>query len=149
MENNRKVLGGVVLHYGKDYFRASLKSIADHVDEILVCYTSTPSHGSGTNLKCPDTADELRAIADEFNCTWIDVSFCGQENHHRKQYIDYGRNNGFDQVLVVDSDEIHESEKIPELLQAAHETGVSHVGVAGSQWITLYRSFNDSMDYAI
>ena len=138
-----KVLGAVIIHYGKDYFKQSLASIVDHVDEIVVFYTNTPSHGTLTRLQCPDTRDELRAIADQFKCTWVEVSHIGQENQHRQQYINYAVKNGFDQILIVDSDEIHVSEKIPEMLEAANNEPFKRVGVRGSQWLTLYRSFND------
>ena len=112
-----KVLGACIIHYGKEYFRASLASVIDHVDEMVVFYTNTPSHGTRTNKKCPDTRDELRAIADEFNCTWIEVSNIGAENKHRDKYIHYGASKGYDQILIVDSDEVHISEEIPKLLK--------------------------------
>ena len=138
-----KVLGAVIAHYGKSYFEASLKSIVDHVDEIVVFYTPTPSHGTITGARCPDTREEMRAIADKFNCTWFETSRVTAENKHRQKYIDYGNNNGYDQILIVDTDEIHISEEIPELLKCAHETNVSRVGVMGSQWLTPWRSFNE------
>ena len=139
----RKVLGGMILHYGKEYLREVLASIADHVDEIVIFYTPTPSHGTSTRVQCPDTREELRAIADEFNCTWSEIGRIGQENHHRHQYIDYAIKFGYDQILVVDSDEVHVSELIPEMLDAAYEQEFKQVGIRGSQWLTPYRSFND------
>lgn len=138
-----KTLGAVILHYGKDYFRQSLASIVGHVDEIVVFYTSVPSHGTTTRMECPDTREELRAIADEFKCTWSEVSKIGQENKHRQQYIDYAQRKGYDQILIVDSDEVHVSELIPEMLKAASEEPYKRVGVRGSQWLTPYRSFNE------
>jgi hypothetical protein len=138
-----KVLGAVILHYGKDYFWHSLKSIVDHVDEIVVFYTAKPSHGTSTDKKNPDTMEELKAIADHFNCTWIQGQPVIAENRHRQQYVDYGRKNGFDQILIVDSDEVHISERIPELLEAARNESVMNICVKGSQWLTPWRSFNE------
>ena len=138
-----KVLGAVILHYGKDYFEQALASIADHVDEIVVYYTSVPSHGTRTKLRCPDSRDQLKLIADKFNCTWFDISIIRQENEHRQQYINYAQNNGFDQILIVDSDEIHVSEAIPEMLESASKEPFKRVGIRGSQWLTPYRSFNE------
>ncbi len=138
-----KVLGAVCLHYGKDYFAYALESIKDYVDEIVVYYTSTPSHGTGTHLKCPDTAKELRDIADQFNCTWFDVHSIGSETKHRQKYIDYGRKNGYDQILIIDSDEVHDPKEVRSLLEEAAKYDAMRIGVAGSQWITPWQSFNE------
>jgi hypothetical protein len=138
-----KVLGAVILHYGKDYFDAALQSIKDHVEEIVVFYTATPSHGTNTRLTCPDTREELREIALRHNCTWIEISSVSQENKHREMYIAYGEHKGYDQVLIIDSDEVHIPEEVPKLLEAASNCNVKRVGVEGSQWITPYRSFNE------
>lgn len=138
-----KVLGAVALHYGKEYFYASLSSFSDHVDEVVVFYTQTPSHGTLTPMKCPDKRDDLKRIADMFNCTWIDVSGVFAENRHRKLYEDYAVKNGFDQILIVDSDEIHVTDRIPSLLEEARRTGAKYVGVNGSNWLTPWRSFNE------
>ena len=138
-----KVLGAVCLHYGKAYLREALASIKDHVDEIVVFYSSRPSHGTTTNLICPDSSDELRAITEGQGGKWNMISGIHAENHHRQQYERYASNNGFDQILIVDSDEIHISEKVPELLAEAAKQDVKRIGVMGSQWVTLYRSFNE------
>ena len=138
-----KVLGACILHYGKEYFKESLASIKDHVDEIVVFYTANPSHGTTTNKVCPDTRDELRAIADQFNCTWFEIENVIAENMHRKKYIDYAKRKNYDQILIVDSDEIHVSEEVPALLEAASKSEFSNIGVAGSQWVTLWKSFNE------
>lgn len=138
-----KVLGAVCLHYGKDYFAQSLESIREHVDEIVVYYSAKPSHGTSTGLPCPDSMAELREIANRFGCTWFEISGVYAENHHRQQYEKYASNKGYNQILVVDSDEIHISEQIPELLQAAADKRVRRVGVEGSRWVTLFRSFNN------
>lgn len=137
------VLGAVCLHYGKEYFNESLASIRDHVDEIAVFYSPVPTHGTGTKLKCPDTREELRAIADKYRCTWREISHVGQENAHRQLYINYANQKGYNQILVADSDEVHVSEEIPKMLEAAKNTNARNVGVSGSQWLTPYRSFNE------
>ena len=138
-----KVLGAVCLHYGKDYFSAAIESIIDHVDEIAVFYSATPSHGTATRLLCPDSMDELREIATSHGCTWIEIAGVRAENHHRVQYENYGLQKGYNQILVIDSDEVHISEQVPELLAEARKHNVKRIGVAGSQWLTPYRSFNE------
>jgi len=138
-----RVLGAVCLHYGKDYFEQSLASIVDHVEEIVVFYSSVPSHGTKTNMVCPDSRSELRIIADKFNCTWQEISGIGAENHHRQQYINYGKSKGYDQILIIDSDEIHISSEIPEMLRCAGEQNVKRIGIDGSRWVTLWKSFNE------
>jgi hypothetical protein len=140
---SRKVLGAVALHYGKDYLWHALNSIKDHVDEIVIYYTSEPSYGHRENIKCPDSRDELKAITDQFSCTWQEISQVGQENKHREHYIKYAEKRGYDQILIVDSDEIHVNTKIPKLLESAWETNVKRVGVNGDCWVTLWRSFNE------
>lgn len=136
-----KVLGAVCLHYGKDYLLQALLSIKDHVDEIALFYSAKPSHGTATKLPCPDTREELRAIADQVGATWIEINQVTQENQHRIQYERYGAKHGYDQILIVDSDEIFTN--VPAMLAAAREKKARRIGVAGSQWVTLWRSFNE------
>jgi len=143
MEENIKVLGAVCLHYGKEYFDQALKSIIDHVDEVVIYYSERPTHGTKTNMICPDTRSELKGIADKYNCTWFDINGIGAENSHRQKYINYGSNKGYDQILIIDSDEVHVSSEIPDMLLEARKHNVNRVGIAGSQWLTPWKSFNE------
>lgn len=58
-----KVIAYTALHYGRDYLAYAIRSVIDHVDEYHVLYTSIGSHGHRTERPCPETRDELYAIA--------------------------------------------------------------------------------------
>ncbi len=58
------IIGYTMLHYGTDYLYAALRSLAPYVDKHLILYSATPTFGSQTDLACPDSRDELYAIAE-------------------------------------------------------------------------------------
>jgi hypothetical protein len=136
-----KVSAYYPIHYGKEYLEASIKSIRDHVDEILILYTDHPSYGKGTNLPNPDSKEEIRAIV-ENNAnafTWVNIKVSHQENLHRDQWRKYLGNA--DLVLAVDADEIWDDLDIA--IKDAYDSKVKNVNVAGSQWKHFWRSFNE------
>lgn len=58
------IVGYTMLHYGTDYLAYALQSLAPYVDKHVILYSATPSFGSATQLHCPDSRDDLFAIAD-------------------------------------------------------------------------------------
>lgn len=60
-----KVVGYTALRYGKDYLAYAIRSIIDHIDEYHILYATIPSHGHYSDLPCPDSEEELYAIAQQ------------------------------------------------------------------------------------
>lgn len=141
-----KVLAFTVLHYGKEYLRESIESVKNNVDEHLIVYSSSPTFGYSSSLTNPDSEEELKSICYEFShVTWMDITARNvrQENIHRQVAADYGNKHGFDIVLVIDSDEVWIPERVKEAIDHAYNSENGHFCVMGSQWVTLWKSFNE------
>lgn len=101
-----KIIAYTALRYGKEYLGAAIQSVIDFVDEYHVLYALNPSHGTGSNLPCPETQDELRAIAEQtagaklhwHTGTWT------QEGQQRESI--YQLAPDADMILALDSDEV-------------------------------------------
>lgn len=59
------VIAYTALHYGRDYLASAIRSVIDYVDTYYVLYTPVGSHGHRSEIPCPETEDELYAIAAE------------------------------------------------------------------------------------
>jgi hypothetical protein len=134
-----KVIGYTPLHYGKEYLRESLMSVIDVVDKFVVLYSPTPSHGSNTEAKCPDSEEELRAIAEDV---------CGDKLvWHNKGYHNEGKQrgeifkfaDGYDLLVTVDSDEIMDTNDLKKALDIAYKGVHRNYGING--YINLWRNF--------
>jgi hypothetical protein len=128
-------------HYGKEYLEASLKSVVPHVDEVLILYTDNPSYGKFTNLKNPDSRDELMAIVEK-ECNsfkWVDIPATHQENQHRNMKSIYLHDS--DIIVAVDADEIWDDLDLA--IKAAWDSNYENINVSGSQWYHFWRSFNE------
>ena len=138
---NIKTLAYIPLHYGSPYLDAVIRSIDDHVDKILILYTSTPSYGQKQGLKNPDNRQQLYDIAHAASSKieWVEVPPMGQENRHRQMVFNYS--NGYDLIMAVDSDEIFDD--VEEMKEAAMKTNSKTVNVGGDRWWHFWRSFNE------
>lgn len=105
------VIACYILHYGKEWLKWSMRSVAPYVDGFLVSYTDQPSHGHGTDLRCHETEEDLKTIVRGFAHThrvhWTKNRF-NHEGQHRESAVQDCVNMGADVVLVVDADEIWE-----------------------------------------
>lgn len=110
-----KIVAYYALHYGYEWLKWSMRSIRDHVDEIVVVYSDKPSHGHWTTNKPPDgdSEDALRAIASDFQVIWYNIEHSHWEGTHRDFAVEKCEDREADIVLVVDHDEIWE----PDMLQ--------------------------------
>lgn len=138
-----KTLAYCACHYGKEYLWYSLKSIADHVDHIIILYSETPTYGYTGTLQNPDTRQEIKEITDQFDCEFIDVTAhnFSRENDHRGHAFWYARNNGYEIVLAVDYDEVWEN--VEDAIGHAKQGDVYQYGIAGSRWRHFWKSFNE------
>jgi len=101
-----KVVSYTALHYGSDYLYYAIKSVIDHVDEHWVIYSDVGSHGSRTDMRCPDTRDDLMAIAQRAagdKLGWVDGRW-GRETDQRGMIHELAPDA--DVIVAVDADEI-------------------------------------------
>ncbi len=153
-----KVLAYVPLHYGADYLKYAIDSVYPVVDEVLVLYTEIPSHGHSTSLSVPyeDREEMLMHYAmigakglktdnhdpDKHGfrgkLVWKKDTY-SREGIHRDMAFDYAKQNGFDIVVALDSDEIWNTQYLQELIQEVYERKASKCLI----WMRhLWRSFN-------
>ncbi len=101
-----KVVGFTALHYGRDYLAYAIRSIIDHIDEYHVAYTAIGSHGHRTDVQCPETREELYAIAAAAagsKLRWHDGEW-PYEGAQRDSIHEYAPDA--DVIVVLDADEI-------------------------------------------
>lgn len=101
-----KVIAYTALHYGRDYLKWAIRSVIDEVDEYHVLYTPHGSHGSRSNVPCPESRHELYRLAvsaAEDKLHWHDGEWSheGQQRDSITQYVPDA-----DIILSLDSDEI-------------------------------------------
>jgi hypothetical protein len=101
-----KVIAYTALRYGRDYYDAAIRSVIDAVDEYHVLYAVSPSHGHWSDVPCPETEDELRAIAEHragSKLRWHrgEWAYEGQQRDSIHQYAPDA-----DVIIVLDSDEV-------------------------------------------
>ena len=135
-----RVIGYSALHYGKDFFRESLLSVIDLVDEFVVLYVSNPSYGYSSKVVCPEHEGELRKIAEEVcgeKLKWIKKNY-SSEGQHRAEIYNYTK--GYDLLLSVDSDEVFDTEQLKNGLDIAFKGVHRNYGING--YVNLWRSFN-------
>lgn len=119
-----RIVVSVALHYGRCYLNHAIRSIINDVDEVIVLYSATGSHGHQTHVPCPDTKDELYDIAyaaagDKLK--WYDGNW--QYEGQQRDSI-FGIVPDADVIVVLDADEVY----APGLLNAAIE-GTKDSGV--------------------
>lgn len=137
------ILAYCPLHYGADYLGWSIKSLYDHVDRILILYTSSPSQGYTTNLKNPDTENALKESAYQFGdpsnkIVWSSGTW-PHEGAHREAAYAYASHIGADTIVALDADEVWAQDVIEHSLKAAR---MSPVRTQRIRMLTLWRSFS-------
>lgn len=134
-----RVLAYYPLHYGKEYLRESILSINDHVEKIVILYSSKPTFGFSTNVDCPESEQELMSIAMAASdkVVWINRSF-GTEGEHRSFINTFSQN--YDLILAVDADEVWNQESLVDCLNQAMTGEARYTGIAGFR--NFWRSFN-------
>lgn len=133
-----KVSAYVCCLYGTDYLHYAIRSVIDQVDEVLVAYTSEPSHGHQTDLVCPDTREELLKIAREAagsKLTWMEGTY-HHEGLHRTAGVDECEH---DLVMVLDADEVWDAEELEGALNMVRAAEAREYLVNPYH---LWRSFN-------
>jgi len=94
------------LHYGAQYLRWAIRSVIDQIDTYVVLYSPEGSHGTRSAVRCPESRDQLYAIAQDaagLKLKWIDGvwDYEGQQRDTIYDIAPYA-----DLILTVDADEI-------------------------------------------
>lgn len=133
-----KVIAYTALHYGSDYLGWAIRSVIDHIDEYHVLYSAQGSHGSRTDLVCPDTRETLYTIAENAagdKLNWHDGDWT-QEGQQRDSIFEYAP--AADVIVVLDADEIWPSGLIRMILSCPPPIGVDKYRLP---MIHMWRSF--------
>lgn len=134
-----KRVGFTALHYGKPYLAWAIRSIIDSIDEYVVVYSDVGSHGHQTQLPCPDTRDELYAIASEAagaKLRWHEGRF-PYEGAQREMIHQLAPDA--DVIIVCDSDEIYPDGLVDELIE---QTSAMHRRTIRVPFVHFWRSFH-------
>lgn len=133
-----KTIAMTALHYGKDYLSYAIRSVIESVDEYHVLYTAHGSHGHKTSAVCPDTKDELYALAEHSagrRLRWHDGEW-NSEGEQRDAIFRLAPNA--DIIVVVDADEIYDDELAERSARSAWDSGVHRLRLP---FVHLWRSF--------
>jgi hypothetical protein len=127
------------LHYGKEYLKEALQSVAPFVERIIILYTDKPSYGFGTDVICPESEQELYdiAISASDKVEWHKINV-GTEGDHRAYIMNFAE--GYDGILAIDADEIFDPIDLPIALDLCQKTDKRYIGFGG--YINFWRSFN-------
>jgi len=135
-----KVLAYYPIHYGAEYLNASIKSIDTLVDKIVILYTPSPSYGYQTDIPCPESEEELRAIAESSSSKieWMNIG--GSTNEGRHRGIAFNQAEGFDIMLPVDADEIWETSSLERCIKETYDGSSWRRNISG--FVNFWKSFN-------
>ena len=122
-----RIIGYSALLYGADFLNHAIRSIIDDVEEYIVLYSPVGSHGHRTSLPCPDTREDLYAIAlhaagDKLR--WFDGEW-PYEGAQRDSIFQIAPDA--DAIVVLDADEIHPPGFIRSAIEATQDSGVRDV----------------------
>jgi len=126
---NKVAMAIVPLHYGREWLWWAIRSVRDVVKETHVFYTETPTNSHFTNVPCPESREELKAIVAYSGAHWHEYAGPPHEGPH----VDYGRNycynKGADMVLRLDADEIWPARLLQYALQTAADNDAKDLRV--------------------
>jgi len=126
-EDNFKVLGFCVLHYGVETLKEAISSVLPWCDHFLVLYSPAPSFGQLQKEPLPssESMNNLHDICEELKkksgkkFTWLRIQ-AYRESTHKDYAHDFAKKNGFDVSVCVDSDEVWRSGLDECLIKAFH-----------------------------
>ena len=137
-----KIVCSITLHYGSDYLHHAIRSIIDDVDSVIVLYSPVGSHGHRTDVPCPDTKEELYAIASHAagdKLRWFDGSWT-HEGQQRDSIYEIAPDA--DCIVVLDSDEIMPPGFIRSAIEATKDLGVRDIRLP---FVHFYRSMKQAI----
>lgn len=123
------ICANVIAHYGAEWIRFAVQSVINQVDKVYVFYTSVPTHGHGTTLRCPETLNDIQLELSKVSTTskveLIDITakhfpFEGAHRDYANNYIH--DTTGADVILVLDADELWDEKVLANCLKLALAT---------------------------
>lgn len=118
----------IALHYGREYLSWAIHSIIDDVDALYVLYAAQGSHLTRTAERCPETHDELYALAQNAagdKLRWIDGDWT--QEHEQRNTI-YTLTDA-PVIVTLDADEIWHPGLLPAVLDFGRQANVSDIRV--------------------
>jgi hypothetical protein len=137
-----RIIAYMIVHYGVDYIPYALRSIIDHVDQVIILYTSHPSHGHSTTAQCPETKEEIWAASDigSDKIRRYELKNIFYEGQQRDHAVELCRQAGAEMILVVDCDEVWPSEVLSKALEYAWTENKARTWLIN--FTHFWRSFN-------
>jgi len=137
--NNIRAIAYIALHYGAQYLKEAIQSIAPFVEKIIVFYTEKPSYGFGTEKPCPESEEQLKEIALSASnkVMWAKGEW-GQEGAHRHEIFKYA--GGYEVIIAFDADEVFEQEDLPKAIEFVANGQYRNYGVNG--YINFWKTFD-------
>lgn len=134
-----KILSYCALHYGAEYLKEAIQSVAPFVERIIILYSDKPSYGFGTDAICPETEMQLHdlAISASEKVEWYKIDV-GTEGDHRAYILNFA--DGYDGILAFDADEIFDPVDLPVALDLCTKTDKRYIGFGG--FVNFWKSFN-------
>lgn len=99
------------LMYGADYSESVYRALAPHVDKYVIIYTSVPTFGHSTDLRCPDNELQLHRIARSVlrdKLIWLDHV----PQRHDVVFSVFGH---VDLLFEADADEVYHGETVEQV----------------------------------
>lgn len=137
------IVSGTIVLYGADYIGYAVKSVYDKVDKVVISYTDRPSHGNSTDMPCPESKKQVKDAVYHFGdpdkkIVWYDGVY-SNETEHRSFMEQMCWEQGADQVLILDADEVWTDEYYKACFKRLLETESKILNV---QMWHLFRSFD-------
>lgn len=125
--------------YGKEFLKQAIQSVEPFVERIIMLYTEKPSYGHGTDVDCPETEEELKAIALSASpkVFWVKGNW-GQEGEHRNEIYKYA--DDYDIIISFDADEVFNQEDLPKAIEFIANGDKRNYGVNG--YINFWKTFD-------
>lgn len=133
------IVSQTICLYGADHLPYALRAVEPLVDKVFVFYTSQPSHGTSTNIPCPDSRDDIMRAIDSVKSTKIVVieGIYSNESEHRAEIFKYVSDD--DLIVVCDADEVWNQDKLEKGIKAAYDHNCERYKVRMTH---LWRSFS-------
>lgn len=126
------------LHYGLDYLSYAIASVIDVCDVFYVLYSADGSHGRRSSMPCPDSRDDLYALAEYSvgaKLRWVQGDW-RYENEQRDSIFQLAPDAAV--ILSIDSDEVYGDGLAADAVDYALKAGAQRVRLP---FIHLWRSF--------
>lgn len=141
---NKKVTSLCIIHYGKEYLSCAIQAVYPVSDEIVIVYTATPSHGTGTDMPCPETMSDIITEAKRYdpdNKVYFTTGTFSNEGEQRGACEQICKDRGTDIIVRFDADEVWDTESLRLSLDVVDKSDAKYFGVNG--FVNFWKSFNN------